>query len=283
MGSAKLLSQVGVPLLDPYFNVPSLVVGLTPEEAELQSAIVKGWKSFSPEVDITAFAKKTRWNPSKILSCAQEASYNHPEVFFIEHSISLSQWCRPDGAPLKIALTGMKYNFDALEYWARRRKLGAVTAEAMSCIKGVAGEVERALRLHDFLASVCDYDFVAKETNDRSCLARTVYSALVRRKAVCEGYAMAYRYLLNAAGIVSDVAVSVSTSHIWNYVRIYGKWYHVDVTYDNTVGVGSPSKGGSVSRRHFLMSDIKARATGHSNWSVRGLPPAKDMRFDGMS
>ena len=270
-----------MPSLDQYFNVPSLVVGLTPEEAELQESVVKGWKSFSPEVDITAFVKKTRWDPNRILSCVQEASYNHPEVFFIKHRISLCQWYRPDGGLRKIALSGMKYDFGALEYWTRRRKLGAVTAEAMSCIKGVAGEVEKALRLHDFLVHICDYDHVAKETNDQSSLARTVYSALVRRKAVCEGYAMAYRYLLNAAGIVSDVAVSVSTSHIWNYVRIYGKWYHVDVTYDNAFGVGSPSKGSNVCHHHFLMSDLKAKATGHSNWSVRGLPSAEDLRFDG--
>lgn len=121
---------------------------------------------------------------------------------------------------------------------------------------------------------------VSSDNWEYSTRARTAYSALVRRKAVCEGYAMAYRLLLNAVGIVSDVSIDRSGKHIWNYVRIHGRWYHVDVTWDDPVYAGPVQCRRRISHRHFLMSDRKARKTGHKRWDVRGLPPADDERFD---
>ena len=71
------------------------------------------------------------------------------------------------------------------------------------------------------------------KNNDNSPLARTAYIVLVRHKAVFEGYTMAYRYLLNAVGIQSEEIISKEMNHCWNYVQLNGKWYHLDVTYDD--------------------------------------------------
>ena len=40
-------------------KVPALIAGLDPEEAELQSIIVAGWKSFASTIDVTEFVRKT--------------------------------------------------------------------------------------------------------------------------------------------------------------------------------------------------------------------------------
>ena len=264
------------------FHTPSLIVGLSPDEAELQNALVEGWKSFSTEIDITNFVRRTNWSSERIYACVQGALYNHPEIFYFTRKISLGQWSRRDGSLVKIALNDIQYDFPASEYGARKHELAAAVLDALSRVRGVADEVEKMLRLHDYLVSVCDYDLAAAKTKDHSCLARTAYSALVRHKAVCEGYAMAYRLLLNAAGIVSDVAVSIKDCHVWNYVRTRGNWYHVDVTYDDPVYVGGARQNAIISHKHFLMSDAKAALTGHHAWNVRGLPPAIDKRYDAM-
>ena len=261
-------------------KVPALIAGLTPEEAELQSIIVAGWKSFVSTIDITEFVRKTRWRPDRILACAREAHYNHPEVFYLARGIELEQIQRPDGTLIKAALTGLSYSLTIPEYLVCKSKLDAAILEAMSTISGVTNEEEKALRLHDYLVRVCDCDVTVKNDTVYSTRARTAYSALVRRKAVCEGYAMAYRLLLNAAGIVSDVSIDRGDKHIWNYVRIRGRWYHVDVTWDDPVYVGSVQRRRRISHRHFLMSDRKARMTGHKRWDVRGLPAADDERYD---
>ncbi len=260
-------------------NVSSLVVGLSADEVELQNIVARGWMSFSREIDITSFVRRTHWKPERILTCARGAYLNHPEIFHFSRVIKVVQSLRADGYLAKVSLTDVKYEIAASEYSVHKRKLDEAAAAAMSCIKGVSDKVEKALRLHDYLIRTCEYDLAGKDKDD-SCVSRTAYSALVRRKAVCEGYTMAYRLLLNMAGIVSDVAESDSINHIWNYVRINGKWYHVDVTFDDPVYIGGAPTGDKISHKHFLMSDKKATATGHKEWNVRGLPAADDERFD---
>ena len=73
---------------------------------------------------------------------------------------------------------------------------------------------------------------------------------------------------------------------------INGMWYHVDVTADDPVYVStlpdgreilspsSPDGNSRISHENFLMSDVKARRTGHHGWKTRGLPAAVDTRYD---
>ena len=151
-----------------------------------------------------------------------------------------------------------------------------------------------ALRLHDYLVQNCEYDTGA-DINDLSPLARSAYSVLVRKKAVCEGYTMAYCLLLRKFNIPCMAMISAVMNHCWNYVNIRGHWYHVDVTYDDPVFVNSsanPIMNGlisfaarlqGISRKNFLMSDAKARRNEHSAWDTRGLPSASDTSYDNKS
>ena len=94
-------------------------------------------------------------------------------------------------------------------------------------------EYERELYLHDQLAEIITY---AGGDN-----AHNAYGALVEGKAVCEGFAEALQYLLQRAGIQSFIALGSSINpttnssegHAWNYVRIDGEYYHVDLTWND--------------------------------------------------
>ena len=127
---------------------------------------------------------------------------------------------------------------------------------------------------------ICEYDKKACDSNDLSPQARTAYSVLVRHKAVCEGYTMAYRYLLNLAGIRSEEVLSDKMTHCWNYLYLNDKWYHVDVTWDDPLFQPDKTK---ISHEFFLLSDDAIAVKGnprHHDWDVRGLPPASDTKFD---
>ncbi|MBP3435199.1 MAG: hypothetical protein J6K62_02580 [Clostridia bacterium] len=94
-------------------------------------------------------------------------------------------------------------------------------------------EYDRELILHDALADRVKY---VDGTN-----AHNLYGALVEGKAVCEGYARAFQYLLYQAGMqclfVEGTSVRPGSSkgeaHAWNVVKINGKYYHTDVTWDD--------------------------------------------------
>ena len=64
---------------------------------------------------------------------------------------------------------------------------------------------------------------------------------------VCEGIAKSVKILCDALGIWCMIALSeanpakgIKYRHAWNVVRIGGQYYHLDATFDNTLGSGGP-------------------------------------------
>ena len=67
-----------------------------------------------------------------------------------------------------------------------------------------------------------------KDTREDDVL-RSLYSALVKRKVVCVGYAVAMQYLLQSVGICCGCITS--DTHEWNVVKFGRHCYHLDVTW----------------------------------------------------
>ncbi|WP_373897626.1 DUF5050 domain-containing protein [Haloimpatiens sp. FM7315] len=64
------------------------------------------------------------------------------------------------------------------------------------------------------------------------------YSIIVNGKGICMGYASAMHYLLDKVGVECQTVVSDEPFHMWLIVKIDGKYYHVDPTFEDTVGFG---------------------------------------------
>ena len=107
-------------------------------------------------------------------------------------------------------------------------------------IEANMGSVEDKVRLvHDYLIDTIDYDLNAGST------VYDIYGALVNRRVVCEGYAKAFKYILDDLGIPCIIVCGTGTnssgeteSHAWNYVQLDGNWYAVDVTWDDPIITG---------------------------------------------
>lgn len=66
---------------------------------------------------------------------------------------------------------------------------------------------------------------------------QTIYSALVGKESVCQGYSKAMQYLLNELGVECTLVQGVAQGqpHGWNLVKADGEYYYVDVTWgDNS-------------------------------------------------
>ncbi|ORX51423.1 hypothetical protein BCR36DRAFT_582968 [Piromyces finnis] len=85
--------------------------------------------------------------------------------------------------------------------------------------------------IHDFLAVKNVYTL-----NENLLHIRTIYGSLVENKCVCEGYAEAFQYIAQQYGI--NCIIGRSSTHEWNYVEMDGKWYAVDVTFDDRTSKG---------------------------------------------
>lgn len=111
---------------------------------------------------------------------------------------------------------------------ARVKKL-ARQAEKLS-------EKEKEQFVHDFICENVRYDKLKK------AYSHEIIGPLGQGVGVCEGIAKAVKILCDALGIWCMIAVSeanpeknIKYRHAWNIVRIGGKYYHLDVTFDNSL------------------------------------------------
>lgn len=105
-------------------------------------------------------------------------------------------------------------------------------AQAMS-------EWEKEQYIHDFICTNVRYDKLKKP------YSHEIIGPLGQGVGVCEGIAKSVKALCDALGIWCIIAVSdanpdkkIKYRHAWNVVRIGGTYYHLDVTFDNSLGHG---------------------------------------------
>lgn len=112
-------------------------------------------------------------------------------------------------------------------------------------------EKEKELFIHDFICQNVQYDKLKKP------YSHEIIGPLGQGVGVCEGIAKSVKILCDALGIWCIIAVSDSNPekkikyrHAWNVIRIDGKYYHLDATFDNTLG-----RGEHVRYDYFNLSD----------------------------
>ncbi len=110
------------------------------------------------------------------------------------------------------------------------------------CIaSGADSEDSIALWFHDWLITHADYDYTLTEYD--------ADGVLLKGKGVCQSYTLAYKALLDQAGIENMVISAPEMDHAWNIAKINGSWTHIDCTWDD------PNYGGRENRSYFGLSD----------------------------
>ena len=138
----------------------------------------------------------------------------------------------------------------------------------------------KALLIHDYLILNIKYDYAAYLENVKNGTSKydesdyDIFGALINGQAVCQGYTLAYKYLMEEAG-VSDVGFACNTNHIWNTITIDGKGYYVDCTWDDpswdTLGNVKHKyllKGGMDFTGHgtIVKTDIECNGTAYADY-----------------
>ena len=132
----------------------------------------------------------------------------------------------------------------------------------------------KARVVYDWMCSNITYDHDGLAAGREICHA--TYSAIVLRDTVCQGYAsLFYRLMLeldvdcrhiggdsNTYGETGpNYPVGVGDNHSWNIVKVDGKWYNLDATWD----AGNYEDGYGITHDWFLVSN--ANFPRHYPWS----------------
>ncbi|MBQ7782896.1 MAG: hypothetical protein IJ368_02910 [Oscillospiraceae bacterium] len=128
-------------------------------------------------------------------------------------------------------------------------KTEEAAAEIMQLVSRNMSDYEKVKIFHDYLV-------LNVESSTDNEFADSIYGALVEKKALCEGYAKAFSYLCNIAGIENMIVTGYTdVDHMWNMVRIDDSWYHVDVGWDKPAAALAEKYPDMVMYQYFLADD----------------------------
>lgn len=133
----------------------------------------------------------------------------------------------------KVRTYRLGFNVDRAKYDMRVGLMIKAAREFLNALEPGKSEFEIVKNVHDkFLRSV-SYGGMT------SALAGTIVGGLVDKKIVCEGYSATLQYLLQRCGIQAlfiggeIMSSGRPTAHAWNMVRVDGKYYYIDSTWDD--------------------------------------------------
>ncbi|MBR2743052.1 MAG: hypothetical protein IKD89_05615 [Clostridia bacterium] len=130
---------------------------------------------------------------------------------------------------------------------------------------------EKALFVNDYLALNFEYDTTYTNYD--------AYSFFRDKKGVCQAYTRVYEAVMRLVGVETSYIESQSMNHSWNIVKIDGKWYHVDVTWNDPI----TTSVGCATHEYLLLSTDKMIAIGHvqeDDWMFGENAVCDDTTYD---
>ena len=118
-------------------------------------------------------------------------------------------------------------------------------------------EYEKVKSIHDYIVNNTQYDYDNLLNGTVPEVSHSPLGVLQYGVAVCQGYAYAFELLCDLSGLECEFVGGVAGGggHAWNQVKVDGKWYNIDVTWDDPIyyfnGVLTPY----LSYDYFLVSD----------------------------
>lgn len=186
---------------------------------------------------------------SKYFQYAIEAySYDFPDVFYIDFSklyMNLETTTKGNSKTYRVFLnSGNEDNYLTNEFSSKEKidiAINQIEEVRYYIIQNQRQDVYSNIKfIHDYLVENLEYEETISKPN-----IYNIYGALVNKNCVCEGYAKAFKYLLDALNIncvlVSGIATNSegnSENHAWNYVEINNIWYAIDSTWDDPIIIG---------------------------------------------
>jgi len=201
---------------------------LDKNQASLYDFIYKELKNMCFEIHFNGF------DMDEISNIYTAIYLDHPELYYISSDVLIEQEDTEFDSGKVETKSSIKvkdlYPGDIKKEIIKRFNL------AVTRIKKILPEnpnpVEIEIAILKYITKIC-----VQESNDE--LNQNAASVLAFGKAQCTGYAKAFSLLMNKFGIECFVAKGEAYNydtcdyqpHVWNIVKLKGKYYHVDTNY----------------------------------------------------
>lgn len=175
-------------------------------------------------------------------------------------------------------LLTLKYSKDRQTILKHRSELDKKIREILSeIIRPGMTAYQKEKAVHDYLVSKCEYDIEGYNKNNISPESYTAYGALCLGKAVCIGYSEAAYLLLNRAGVETMIITGESKGdpHAWNLVKLDGQFYHLDITWNDTI----KNEDDQNIRYYYFNLDDTAISRDHT-WDRADYPACTSKKYE---
>ena len=182
-------------------------------------------------------------------SAIEAYSYDNPDVFYIDFSklyLNIETTTRRNKKTYKVSINcGKQENYLTSEFQSKEEidyALNEMGKVRLYFVQNRREDLYEDIKaVHDYLVESIEYEQTISEPN-----IYNIYGALVNKKCVCEGYAKAFKYVMDALEIpcvvVAGPAINTdgnTENHAWNYVQLEGNWYAIDCTWDDPILIGT--------------------------------------------
>lgn len=245
--------------------------GVSEEGSEARKVIYEGMLAAEPDIDL----RKYELTVEEFRTLLSDIINSSPELFYVGKRFSYQVSA---DEPKYIMSYIPSYQFagaDVSEIQIQEMKATFldISDKILSGVNPEWSDMEKALYIHDYLASRYEYDTRDPQSDTDPC-RYDAYSLIVEGRAVCEGYALAYMHFMKQLGIPCRTVPSDAMSHMWNQVQLAGRWYHVDVTWDDPL----EDMPGRAEHKYFLKSDSAWNAS--YIWDDTLSEPCGDTSWD---
>ena len=147
----------------------------------------------------------------------------------------------------------------------------AAFAAVNQVIREGMSEEEKVKAIHDYLIYSANY----VNNGDYEHVENWAYGAggvLIHKEGVCQSYAIAFYMMATSAGLDCRFVTGTASGgdHAWNQVKVDGKWYYIDCTWDDPIMNGH--SGGGEGYEYYLSEML---------WSDHVAEKSKDLADDG--
>ena len=129
-----------------------------------------------------------------------------------------------------------EYLFEKAKIREHQKAMASRVEKLVRSAKSMS-ELEKEKYVHDFICQNVRYDKLKKS------YSHEIIGPLGQGVGFCEGIAKSVKVLLDALGVWNVIAIcgnnpekGIKYRHTWNIVKIGGTYYHLDATFDNSLG-----------------------------------------------
>lgn len=194
-------------------------------EDEIYDILCTQLGAFKTEIDLGGSAKKT-----ELAAAAGRVRADHPEYFWT----NAFKW-QTFGSDTVITYY-MSDDYEASDIPEMYSKLEKAADDIAAEIPDDISDYEKTVLAHDVIIDLTEYDTDGRDSGTFG-LWSTAYGCLLDGKAVCSGYACAFKMIMDRKGIECGMVSGTgkNENHAWNYVLLDGQYYWIDLTWDDPV------------------------------------------------